>query len=166
MGAISPLSVHRRIERQWAERINSLRQIRSQIVIGTKRTLQRVFNNDDSLIPVPTSSSSSGFAKHFFHWSGSRRRRILSRRSIFGALDLTGILGCFDRARQSRRLFNMFGGLVRLVLGLRQLWLRSLKLFFDRRFPRHFGFSLALHGSNIDLANWLRHLRQILGQRL
>src|SRR5476649_2906661 len=56
----------------------------------------------------------------------------------------------------------MFGGLVRLVLGLRQLWLRSLKLFFDRRFPRHFGFSLALHGSNIDPANWLRHLRQIL----
>jgi hypothetical protein len=78
MGAIFPSSVHRRIERQWAERINSLRQIRSQIVIGTKRTLQRVFNNDDSLIPVPASSSSSGFAKHFFHWSGSRRRRILS----------------------------------------------------------------------------------------
>jgi hypothetical protein len=87
-------------------------------------------------------------------------------RSIFGASDLTEILGCFDRARQSRRFFNMFGGLVRLVIGLHQLRLRSLKLFFDRRFPRHFGFSLALHGSNIDPANWLRQLRQILGQRL
>jgi hypothetical protein len=43
------------------------------------------------------------------------------RRSIFGASDLSRILGCFDRARQSRRLFNMFGGLVRLVVGLRQL---------------------------------------------
>ena len=87
-------------------------------------------------------------------------------RSIFGASNLTGILGCFDRARQSRRFFNMFGGLVRLVIGLNQLRLRSLKLFFDRRFPRHFGFSLAIHGSNIDPANWLQHLRQILEQRL
>src|ERR1019366_5740461 len=77
-------------------------------------------------------------------------------RSIFGASDLTGILGCFDRARQSRRFFNMFGGLVRLVIRLNQLRLRSLKLFFDRRFPRHFDFSLALHGPNIDPANWLR----------
>jgi len=53
MSAIYPLSVHRRIERQWAERINLLRPIHGQIVVGTERTLQRVFNNDDSLIPVP-----------------------------------------------------------------------------------------------------------------
>jgi hypothetical protein len=52
MSAIYPLSFHRRIERQWAERINSLRQIHGQI-IGTERTSQRAFNNDDSLIPVP-----------------------------------------------------------------------------------------------------------------
>src|ERR1700686_750472 len=52
MSAIYPLSVHRRIERQWAERTNSLRQIRGQGVVGTERTLQRVFNNDGSLIPV------------------------------------------------------------------------------------------------------------------
>jgi hypothetical protein len=52
MSAIYPLSIHRRIERQWAERINSLRQIQGQIVVGTERTLQRVFNNDDSMIPV------------------------------------------------------------------------------------------------------------------
>jgi hypothetical protein len=53
MSAIYPLSVHRRIERQWAERINSLRQIHGEIIVGTERTLQRVFNNDGSLIPVP-----------------------------------------------------------------------------------------------------------------
>jgi hypothetical protein len=64
------------------------------------------------------------------------------RRSIFGASNLSGILGCFDRARQSRRLFNMFGGIVRLVVGLRQLWLRFLKPFFDCRLPRHFGWLL------------------------
>ena len=46
MSAIYPLSVHRRIERQWAERVNSQRQIQGQIVIGTKPTLQRVFNNE------------------------------------------------------------------------------------------------------------------------
>jgi hypothetical protein len=50
MSAIYPLSVHRRIERQWAERINLLRQIHGQIVVGTARTLQPVF---DSLIPIP-----------------------------------------------------------------------------------------------------------------
>src|ERR1700694_4456061 len=53
MSATYSLSVHRRIEAQWTERINSLRQIHGQNVVGTERTLQRVFNNDDSLIPVP-----------------------------------------------------------------------------------------------------------------
>jgi hypothetical protein len=53
MSAIYPLSIHRRIERQWAERLNSLRKIHGQIVVGTERTSQRVFNNDDSVIPVP-----------------------------------------------------------------------------------------------------------------
>ena len=53
MSAIYPLSFHRRIERQWAERTNALRQIHGQIVVGTERTWQRVFNNDGSLIPVP-----------------------------------------------------------------------------------------------------------------
>jgi hypothetical protein len=53
MSAIYPLSVHRRIERQWAERINSLTQIHGQIVVGTERTLQRVFNNRGSLISIP-----------------------------------------------------------------------------------------------------------------
>jgi hypothetical protein len=53
MSAIYPLSIHRRIERQWAERINSLRQTRGQIVAGTERASQRVFSKDDSVIPVP-----------------------------------------------------------------------------------------------------------------
>ena len=35
-------SLHCRIERQWAERIKSLRRIRSQIVAATELTLQRV----------------------------------------------------------------------------------------------------------------------------
>jgi hypothetical protein len=52
MSAVYPLSVHRRIERQWAERAKSPKQIHGQIVVATERTLQRVFNNDGSLIPV------------------------------------------------------------------------------------------------------------------
>jgi hypothetical protein len=52
MSATYPSSVHRRIERQWAERVNSQRQIHGQIV-GTERTLQRVINDDDSLVAVP-----------------------------------------------------------------------------------------------------------------
>ena len=53
MSAIYPLSIHRRIERQWAERINSLRQTHGQFVAGTQRGSQRVVNNDNSTIPVP-----------------------------------------------------------------------------------------------------------------
>ena len=41
MSVLYPLSFHRRIERQWAERINSLRRIRGQIVAATELTLQR-----------------------------------------------------------------------------------------------------------------------------
>src|ERR1700733_9187004 len=51
MSAIYPLSIQRRIERRWAERINSLRQ--TQIGAGTERTPQRVFNHEDLVIPVP-----------------------------------------------------------------------------------------------------------------
>jgi hypothetical protein len=47
------LNVHRRIERQWAERVKALSQIRSRFVVATTRTLQQVLNNNDgSLIPV------------------------------------------------------------------------------------------------------------------
>jgi hypothetical protein len=53
MSAIYPLSVHRRIERQWAERINSLRRTRGQFVAGTERALQRVFNNDVAPVADP-----------------------------------------------------------------------------------------------------------------
>jgi hypothetical protein len=44
MNAIYLFNFHRRIERQWAERYKLLRQLRSQIVVATERTLQRVFN--------------------------------------------------------------------------------------------------------------------------
>jgi hypothetical protein len=53
MSVLYPLSFHRRIERQWAERIKSLRRIRSQIVASSELTLRRSFNEDGSLIPVP-----------------------------------------------------------------------------------------------------------------
>ena len=45
-----PLSL---LERRLAERIQSLGQIRSQIVVATERTLQRFFNNESALIPIP-----------------------------------------------------------------------------------------------------------------
>lgn len=51
MSVMYPLSFHHRIERQWAERIKSLRRIRGQIVVATELTLQRAFD-DGSLIPV------------------------------------------------------------------------------------------------------------------
>jgi len=50
MSAKYPLSVHRRIEQQWAERFKSLS---GRIVVATGRTLQRAFNNEGSLLPVP-----------------------------------------------------------------------------------------------------------------
>jgi hypothetical protein len=51
MSAVYPLSVHRRIERQWAKRIQAINQIRSQVV-ATTRTVNYVLNDDGSLIPV------------------------------------------------------------------------------------------------------------------
>ena len=48
MSAIYPLSVHRRVERQWTERMESLRQIRARIVDAAERTLQSAFGE-----PIP-----------------------------------------------------------------------------------------------------------------
>jgi hypothetical protein len=53
MSAVYPLNVHRRIERQWAERIKSLGQVRGQIVVAAGRTLQHLSNQKCSLIPIP-----------------------------------------------------------------------------------------------------------------
>ena len=53
MSAINPSSVHRRIQRQWAERIKSLKQLHGQIVVAAERMLQHAFYNEGSLIPVP-----------------------------------------------------------------------------------------------------------------
>ena len=41
---LDPSSIHRRIERQWAECTEVLRQIRCQIAVATERTLRFVFN--------------------------------------------------------------------------------------------------------------------------
>jgi hypothetical protein len=49
MSAIYPLSVHRRVEKQWADRMKSLTQIRTHIVDVAERTLQSAF---DEPIPV------------------------------------------------------------------------------------------------------------------
>jgi hypothetical protein len=51
MSVVYPLALHRRVERQWAERVNLLRQTRVQIVVETKTALHRVFNNDGSAYP-------------------------------------------------------------------------------------------------------------------
>jgi hypothetical protein len=47
------LSFQRRVGRQWAGRINSLRQIRGRIVAATERAVQRLFGNEGSLVPIP-----------------------------------------------------------------------------------------------------------------
>jgi hypothetical protein len=47
------LKFRRHIERQSAEQIHSLRQIHRQIVGAAERALQRIFNNDRLLIPIP-----------------------------------------------------------------------------------------------------------------
>jgi hypothetical protein len=53
MGAIYPVSFHRRIELQWAERIKSLREIHKPAVASTQRALQCA-SLDGSPIPVPS----------------------------------------------------------------------------------------------------------------
>jgi hypothetical protein len=63
MSAIYPLSVHRRIERQWAERIKSLKQMRGQTVIGTERTVQREFYKESPKIFSPIKAMPPGVRK-------------------------------------------------------------------------------------------------------
>ena len=53
MSGTYPMSLHRRTESRRAKRIQSLRQIHGQIVVAIERTLQRMFNRDGSLIPIP-----------------------------------------------------------------------------------------------------------------
>ena len=53
MGAIYPLSIHRRIEQQWAERIKSPRQIRSRVVTATEQALQPVADSVQLDRPQP-----------------------------------------------------------------------------------------------------------------
>jgi hypothetical protein len=53
MGAIYPLSVHRRIEQQWAERIKSQSQIRSRVAIANEKALQPVADSVQLDRPQP-----------------------------------------------------------------------------------------------------------------
>jgi hypothetical protein len=53
MRATYPLSVYRRIERQWAECTKVLGRTHCQIAVEAERTLLFVFGNENSLIPVP-----------------------------------------------------------------------------------------------------------------
>ena len=46
-----PMSLHDRTESRQVT--SSLRQIHGQIVVTIERTLQRIFNRDGSLIPIP-----------------------------------------------------------------------------------------------------------------
>jgi hypothetical protein len=46
------LKFRHRIERQWAEQIQSLMQIRRQIIVAAERALQRLIE-DRALIPAP-----------------------------------------------------------------------------------------------------------------
>ena len=48
-----PMSLHRRTDSRQVKRIQSLRQIRDQIVVSIARTLHRIFNRDGALIPIP-----------------------------------------------------------------------------------------------------------------
>ena len=57
MSAILPLSLHRRVGRQWAARINAMRKINGQIVAATERALQRLFGNEGALVPIPVRAS-------------------------------------------------------------------------------------------------------------
>jgi hypothetical protein len=53
MSATYPLSFRRRVGRQWAARLNSLRHFCGKIVEGTERAVQRAFGSGGSLIPIP-----------------------------------------------------------------------------------------------------------------
>jgi hypothetical protein len=53
MNSKNPSSLVRRVERLWAERIKSPRQIHRQMVAAIERALQRVLNNEGALVPIP-----------------------------------------------------------------------------------------------------------------
>jgi hypothetical protein len=65
---IYPLSVHRRIERQWAERIKSLRRTGDQVVFAAKRTLQSATKQDGSLIPAAVGTVAERPQRDQFSW--------------------------------------------------------------------------------------------------
>jgi hypothetical protein len=48
-----PMSLRHRAEKRRVERSQSLREMQDQIVGAIERTLQRIFNRYDALIPIP-----------------------------------------------------------------------------------------------------------------
>lgn len=52
MSAIYPLSIHRRIERQWVARIKGLKLIISKIAVAAERVLEGGLSGERVLIPV------------------------------------------------------------------------------------------------------------------
>ena len=52
MSAIHPLSIHRRIERQWVAGIKALKLINNKIAVAAERVLQGGLSGERVLIPV------------------------------------------------------------------------------------------------------------------
>ncbi len=52
MSAMYPVSIHRRIERQWVERIKALKLINSKIAVAGERVLEGGLSGERVLIPV------------------------------------------------------------------------------------------------------------------
>ena len=48
-----PMSLRHRTANRQVERIQSLKEMQDQIVVAIERTLQRIFNRYDTLIPIP-----------------------------------------------------------------------------------------------------------------
>jgi hypothetical protein len=53
MRAKYPLGADRRIERPWAERVKSLKQLGGRIASAMELMLQRGFSDEGLLIPIP-----------------------------------------------------------------------------------------------------------------
>lgn len=52
MSAMYPLSIHRRIERQWIARIKALKLINSKLAVASERVLEGGLSGERVLIPV------------------------------------------------------------------------------------------------------------------
>jgi len=53
------LSFQRRVGRQWADRVKSLRDVRNRTIAAAERALQRLFGNAGVLVPIPVRTTAS-----------------------------------------------------------------------------------------------------------